>query len=224
VVVPFGKYGSPLHGKTTVVFVSRTQSRDPADVFGKVFTRKCVHASNALATVCADLRRGWLEMQKHAEGKVASSDDVEVSNVLQGMKDAGYLPEQFTRGQLGGIDGAEGSLAVARMEALQWWMVEEGKEFGVIDVAGKDGTAYVDGSFPKLSGKKTMVYARKLGATPGFTFRALTNIEMFAILGFDLSAYNISVSTHQSIKQMLAHCVPVPLAFAALMSAASVRE
>ena len=219
----FGKYGSPLHGKMVVVFVSRTHLNDPADVFGKIFTKKCMNVSSMMAAVSADLRRGWLEMQQQAEGKIATRSTVEVSELLQGMKDAGLLPERFTPAGLAGIPGAQSSLAVARMEVLQWWMVEQGKDFGIIDVVGKDGTAYLDGSYPKLSGKKTMVIATQPTSQPSqVTFRAVTNIDVLAILGFDINAYNISVSTHQSIAQMLAHCVPVPMAFAAVMSAASV--
>ena len=227
VVVSFGKYGSPVHGKSLVVFVWRSQLHNPSDVFGKIFTKKCMNVSSMMEAVSAELRRGWFEMQQQAEGKIARSSQAEVSGLLQGMKDAGLLPEQFTAAGLAGVKGAQSSLAVARMEVLQWWMKEQGKDFGVIDIAGKDGTSYLDGSFPKISGKKTLVFASRT-TQEGQTvfgpvrFQTMTNIDVFAILGFDLNAYNISVSTPTSISQMLAHCIPVPLAFAAVMSAASV--
>ena len=122
VVVSFGKYGSPVHGKSLVVFVWRSQLKDPSDVFGKIFTEKCMNVSSMMEAVSAELRRGWFEMQQQAEGKIARSSQAEVSGILDGMKDAGLLPEQFTPAGLTVSKGAESSLAVARMEVLQWWM------------------------------------------------------------------------------------------------------
>ena len=221
----FGNYGSPLHGKMLVMFVWRSVLDNPSYIFGDIHTKTCMNASSMMSAVSADLRRGWLEMQKQAEGKTTEFTPAEVSEYLKGMQKDGLLPQRFVPAGLAGIDGAQSSLAVARMEALQWWMTEQGKDFGVIDVTGKDGTAYLDGSYPKISGwgKKAAVVAWRERSQPSqVRFQAVTNIDVLAILGYDLSAYNIAVSTHQSITQMLSHCVPVPVAYAAVMAAASV--
>ena len=143
-------------------------------------------------------------------------DDVKVSQLLQDMKESGKLPHHFARAGLTAIEGARTSLAVARMEALQWWMVEQGKGFGLVDVEGKHGIVYLDGFFPKYIGKQKMVVAQKDGHGQ-IVFRVLTLVELFAILGYDLGAYNISVRM-SCIRGTLSASVPVPLAFAALMS------
>ena len=218
-----GRHGSPLHGKMEVTFVWRLDLPSPCDVFGKIYTKKCTSTDALMTAVSPDLRRGWLEMQLQAEGDAGELVPAAVRQCLDNMKEAGLLPERFAPAGLGGIRCAATALAVARMEALQWWIVEEGKAFGIIDVSGKNGIAHIDGSCPKLSGKKTMVVAWRTGEQPPrSTFRAVTHIDVLAILGYDPTAYNISVSTQQNIAQMLAHCVPVTTAFAAVISAASV--
>ena len=104
------------------------------------------------------------------------------------------------------------------MEALQWWMTDQGKDLGIVNLAGKDNTVYLDGSFPKVSKHAIMAFAHK--DTTGVSFCALTSIDILAILGYNIKAYPIWVSTHAMTSQTLAHSIPVPLAFAAVMAVA----
>ena len=175
-----------MHGKTAVVFVWRVNTKDPTDVFGKIFADTCRHVQDILAAVPDDFRRGWTVLHANSEEK-DTVDDVKVSQLLQDMKESGKLPHHFARAGLAAIEGARTSLAVARMEALQWWMVEQGKDFGLVDVEGKHGIVYLDGSF---LGKQKMV--------------VLTLVELFAILGYDLGAYNISSVSMSCIRGALA--------------------
>ena len=216
VQVATGMYGSPMHAKTAVVFVWRVNTKDPTDVFGKIFADTCRHVQDILAAVPDDFRRCWTVLHANSEEK-DTVDDVKVSQLLQDMKESGKLPHHFARAGLTAIEGARTSLAVARMEALQWWMVEQGKDFGLVDVEGKHGIVYLDGSFPGK--QKKMVVAQKDGHGH-IVFRVLTLVELFAILAYDLGAYNISVSM-SCIRGTLSASVPVPLVFAAVMSAAS---
>ena len=215
----FGKYGSPIHGNATVVFITRRELIHPDDIFSPVFTKSCTHAATALATVSEDLRRGWTELA--STGKGDAVDDAEVNEILKGMVEGGFLPSQFARlGLTGGKPiFARSSLAVARLEALQWWMADQGKDFGIVNITGKDNMVYLDGSFPKIGKNATMAIARK--DTTGVSFRALTNIDTLAILGYNVKAYNISVSTHAITSQTLASSIPVPVAFAVVMAVAS---
>ena len=218
----FGKYGSPVHGNAKVVFVARgavMDHRPPHDIFGNVFTQTCTHVAAALATVSTDILRGWTELADFGKAEDAVSTE-EVSEILKGMVEDGSLPPQFTRvGITGGKPVfARTSLAVARLEALQWWMTDQGKDLGIVNMAGKDNTVYLDGSFPKVSKRAIMAFAQK--DTTGVSFRALTNIEILAILGYNIKAYPIWVSTHAMTSQTLAHSIPVPLAFAAVMAVA----
>ena len=191
VQVATGKCGSRMHGKTAVVFVWRVNTKDPTVVFGKIFADTCRHVQDILAAVPDDFRRGWTVLHTNSEEK-DTVDDVKVSQLLQDMKESGTLPHHFARAGLTAIEGARTSLAVARMEALQWWMVEQGKDFGLVDVEGKHGIVYLDCSFPKYIGKqKKTVVAQKDGHGQ-IAFRVLTPVELFAILGYDLGACNTS--------------------------------
>ena len=205
--------GLPYWGRALLSFVCGAHDADKAAQFlSAAKVKATAHPARLLGKVTDDVRAGSRALDDL--GNAGSGTPEEVNDVLVEWHAAGGAPPgtdapALALGQWPRLSGttAEGKAAQV---LLEMWMNRRGSNFGLRGVGPKH-TVHLDGTIMdfRAHAGKALVCGMRQGSD--VTHSVLSTADILALLGYDASAHNLSVTSLRARRSSVRKALPASI-------------